>query len=73
MAFHSCLLTECSYLVFKGFQTEVHAELKNELYVQGHLFKQFKTLKVFVIQKDCLKLYIGPLFVFWKVYLKPEI
>ena len=38
MALHSCLLAECSYLVFKGFQIEFHAELKNELFVQGHLF-----------------------------------
>ena len=45
MAFHSWLLTECSYLVFKGFQIEFHAELKNELFVQGHLFNSLKLLK----------------------------
>ena len=38
MTFHSCLSTECSYLVFKGFQIEFHAELMNELFVQGHTF-----------------------------------
>ena len=47
MAFHSCGSTECSYLVFKGFPIEFHAELKNELFVQGHNILQFKTLKVF--------------------------
>ena len=36
MAFHSCLSTESSYMVFEGFQIEFHAELKNELFVQGH-------------------------------------
>ena len=36
MAFHSCLSTECSYLVFKDFPIEFHAGLKNELFVQGH-------------------------------------
>ena len=36
MAFHSCLSTECSYMVFKGYQIEFHAELKNELLAQGH-------------------------------------
>ena len=36
MAFHSCLSTECSYMVFKSFQIEFHAELMNELFVQGH-------------------------------------
>ena len=34
--FHSCLSTECSYLVFKDFPIEFHAELKNELVAQGH-------------------------------------
>ena len=53
MAFHSCLLTECSYLVFKGFRIEFHSELKNGLFVQGHLFQQLKTLKVLVIQTNC--------------------
>ena len=33
MDFHSCLSSECSYLVFKGFPIEFHAELKNELFV----------------------------------------
>ena len=33
MAFYSCLSTECSYLVFKGFPIEFRAELKNELFV----------------------------------------
>ena len=36
MTFNPCLSTECSYMVFKGFQIEFHAELKNELFVQGH-------------------------------------
>ena len=36
MAFNSCLSTECSYLVFKDFPIELHAELKNELFVLGH-------------------------------------
>ena len=36
MAFHSCLSTECSIMVFKGFKIEFHAELENELFVQGH-------------------------------------
>ena len=36
MDFHSCLSSECSYLVFKGFPIEFHAELKNELFVQSH-------------------------------------
>ena len=40
MAFHSCL-----YLVFKGFQIEFPAELKNELFVQGHHFNSLKLLK----------------------------
>ena len=35
MAFYSCLSKEVSYMVFKGFQIELHAELKNELFVQG--------------------------------------
>ena len=72
MAFHSCLSTECSYLVFKDFLIEFHAGLKNELSVQGHHIQQFITLKVFVIQTNYLQLYKGPLLVFWKVYLKPE-
>ena len=39
MAFHSCLSTECSCLVLKGFPIEFHAELKNELFVQGrHIY-----------------------------------
>ena len=33
MTFHSCLSTECSYLVFKGFPIEFHAKLKNEPFV----------------------------------------
>ena len=37
MAFHSCLLTECLYMVFNGLKIEFHAELKNKLFVQGHL------------------------------------
>ena len=36
MAFYPCLSKEGSYMVFKGFQIEFHAELKNELFVQGH-------------------------------------
>ena len=36
MAFHSCLLTECSYLVHKDFPIEFHAEIKNDLFVQGY-------------------------------------
>ena len=36
MAFHSCLSTECSYVAFKGFKIEFHAELKNALFLQGH-------------------------------------
>ena len=36
MAFHSCLLTECSYLVLKDFPIEFHAEIKNDLFVQGY-------------------------------------
>ena len=28
MAFYSCLSAECSYLVFKDFPIESHAELK---------------------------------------------
>ena len=35
MAFHSCLSTECPYLVFGGFQIEFHAEFKSELFDQG--------------------------------------
>ena len=35
MAFHSCLSTECPYLVFKDFPIEFYAELKKELFVQG--------------------------------------
>ena len=71
MAFHSCLSTECSYLVFKGFPIEFHAEFTNELFVHGHHIQQFATLKVFVIQTNCLQLYNGPL-LFWMVYFKPE-
>ena len=37
MAFHSCLSTECSYMVFKDFQIECHAELKNERLGLSHL------------------------------------
>ena len=59
-------------MVFEGFQIELHAELKNELFVQGHHIEQFITLKVFVIQTNCLQLYSGPLLVFWKMYLKSE-
>ena len=33
MAFHSELSTECSYLVFKGFPIEFHAELKNDFFL----------------------------------------
>ena len=29
IAFQSCLSTECSYLEFKDFPIEFHAELKN--------------------------------------------
>ena len=36
MALHFCLLTECSYLVFKEFPIDFHNELKNELFIQGH-------------------------------------
>ena len=72
MAFHSCLSTECSHLVFKDFPIEFHAEFKNELFVQDHHILQFLTLKVFLIPTNCLQLYNGPLFVFWKVHLKPE-
>ena len=43
-------------MVFEGFQIEFHAELKNELFVQGHHIQQFITLKVFVIQTNCLQL-----------------
>ena len=64
MAFHSCLSREYSYLVFKDFPIEFHAELKNELFLQGHHISQFITLTVFVIQTNCLQLYIGPLLVF---------
>ena len=53
MAFHSCLLTACSYLLFKGFQIEFHAELKNEPFVQGHLFNSLNS-KLFVIQTNCM-------------------
>ena len=59
-------------MVFEGFQTEFHAELKNELFVQGHHILQLITLKVFVIQTNCLKLYNSPLLVFWNMYFKPE-
>ena len=59
-------------MVFEGFQIEFHAESKNEHFVQGHYNYQFITLKVFVIQTNCLQLYNGPLLVFWKMYLKPE-
>ena len=59
-------------MVFEGFQIEFHAELKNELFVQCHHIKQFITLKVFVIQTNCLQLYNGQLLVFRKNYLKPE-
>ena len=58
--------------MFEGFKIEFHAELKNELFVQGHHILQFITLKVFVIQTNCLQLYSGPLLVFLKMYLKPE-
>ena len=36
LAFYSSLSTECSFMVFGDFQIEFHAELKNELFVQGH-------------------------------------
>ena len=36
MAFYSCLSTDCLYIVFGGFQIEFHAEIKNEIFVQGH-------------------------------------
>ena len=36
IAFHSCLSAECSYLEFKDFPIEFHAEIKNELFIQGH-------------------------------------
>ena len=51
-------------MVFEGFQIEFHAELKHELFVQGHHILQFITLNVFVIQTNCWQLYNGPLFVF---------
>ena len=35
MAFNSCLSTG-SYLVFKDFPIEFYAELKNDIFVQGH-------------------------------------
>ena len=35
MTFQSCLSTECSYMVCKGFQIEFDAELKNDLFDQG--------------------------------------
>ena len=59
-------------MVFEGFQIEFHAKLKNELFVWGHHIYQLITLKVFVIQTNCLQLYDGPLLVLWKMYLKPE-
>ena len=59
-------------MVFEGFQIEFHAESKNELFVQDHHIKQFITLKVFVIQTNCLQLYNGQLLVLCKMYLKPE-
>ena len=59
--------------MFESFQIEFHAELKNELFIQGHHIKQFITFKVFVVvQTNCLQLYNGPLLVLWKMYLKPE-
>ena len=36
MAFHSCLSKEYSYLMCKDFPIEFHAELKDEVFVQGH-------------------------------------
>ena len=59
-------------MVFEGFQIEFHAELKNELFVQGHHILKFITLKVVVIQTNCLQLYNDPLLVLWKMYLKLE-
>ena len=59
-------------MVFEGFQIECHAELKNELFVQGHHIYQFIILKVFVIKTNCLQLYNGPKLVLWKMYLKLE-
>ena len=53
-------------------QIEFHAELNTELFVQGLHIYQFITLKVFVIQANCLQLYNVPLLVLWKMYLKPE-
>ena len=61
MAFHFCLLTECSYLVFKDFPIEFHNELKNELFIQCHHIEQIITRKVFVMRTNCLQLYNGPL------------
>ena len=36
MAFHFCLLTECSYLVVKDSPIEFHNELMNERFIQGY-------------------------------------
>ena len=56
MAYHSCLSIECSYMLLNGFQIDVHAEFKNDRFVQCHHILQFITLKVFVIQTHCLQL-----------------
>ena len=47
--------------MFKDFPFEFHNELKNELFIQGHHIQQFITLKVFVMQTNCLQLYNDPL------------
>ena len=46
---------------------EFHAELKNAFFCSGSSYLTVKTLKLFVIQTDCLQLYNGSLLVFWKV------
>ena len=59
-------------MLILGFPIEFHNEIKNELFVKGHHILQFTSLKVFVIQRNSLQFYNGPLNVFWKVYSKRE-
>ena len=40
-------------MVLHGLKIEFHAELKNELFVQGYHILKSITLKVFVIQTNC--------------------
>ena len=52
MAFHSCLSAECSYLVFKDFPIESHAELKKiTFFLRSSHLTVYNSLNICVTNK----------------------